>query len=258
MLSDAALAGTSPPSTEYDALLVLQGNPSHVLLGTEHGLFETTDGGHAWQSAGLAGEPVTSLTRVGDTLLAGGRGLLAQSSNGGRTWRPLHPKGLPDEDIAALAATVGRRPSVYVVLGSGGLFRSTDDLRTFALVSPEVGPGIRAMATTPTRILAGDVVSGVYVSSDGQVWLHAAGGMVMSLAVSTDDPRRVLAASYGIALSRDGGLRWTLVKRSRAMFGSVAWAPGHPSLAYAIGDDRSFWRSTDGGRRWVDVGSRSR
>jgi hypothetical protein len=52
-------------------------------------------------------------------------------------------------------------------------------------------------------------------------------------------------------------MRWKGVLHSRAMFGAVAWAPSRPSLAYAVGDDGSLWRSTDGGTRWIDLSSDS-
>jgi photosystem II stability/assembly factor-like uncharacterized protein len=37
------------------------------------------------------------------------------------------------------------------------------------------------------------------------------------------------------------------------MFGPVAWAPSKTSVAYAIGFDRSLWRSDDKGESWTRV-----
>jgi photosystem II stability/assembly factor-like uncharacterized protein len=242
-----------PPSTEFDALLVLQADPSALLLGTQHGLYRTTNGGRTWTQSGLGTASVTSLVQSGQEILAGGRGLLSSSSDGGATWTALHPRGLPDEQIAALTADPSNSAVVYVVLSSGGLFRSTDRARSFTLVSRRVGPAIRSLAIGSRGVLAGDVTSGIYVSPNGRVWRHTAGGMVMAFAVDPGRRANILAATFGISRSSDGGLRWKSVLPSHAMFGAVAWAPSRPSVAYAVGDDGSLWQSTNGGLRWTEL-----
>jgi photosystem II stability/assembly factor-like uncharacterized protein len=239
-----------PPVTRYDSLLVSQADPNTIFLGTQRGLFLSVDGGKRWKPDGLRGEPVTSLSQVGSSMLAAGKGLLAESADGGKVWRRLKPQGLPNEQIDALTAGSGGSSTVYVVIAPGGLYRSSDGARSFEPVWPLVGPAIKALALTPQHIIAGDVVGGVFVSANGQKWAHTAGGMVMALAVNRHDEKYLLAASYGVALSRDGGRFWTTMMHSKSMFGAVAWAPSDPSLAYAVGDNRSFWRSTDGGVHW--------
>jgi hypothetical protein len=37
------------------------------------------------------------------------------------------------------------------------------------------------------------------------------------------------------------------------MFGPVAWAPSTSDVAYAVGFDRSVWRSADGAKSWTKV-----
>jgi photosystem II stability/assembly factor-like uncharacterized protein len=246
-----ATAGTSLPRvTEYDALLVSTSDSSRILLGTQHGLFGTTDGGRTWTEAGLRGASVTSLAQIDHTILAGGRGFLASSGNGGKTWQRLHPSGLPNEQIDAIGS---ESSTVYVALAGAGLYRSTDLGRTFRSISLAVGPAIRALAVTSKQIIAGDVATGVYLSPNGQDWLHTARGMIMALAVGGSNREHVLAASWGIARSNDGGRRWRTTLHSHVMFGAVAWAPSDPALAYAVGDNRSFWRSSDGGSNWMRV-----
>lgn len=240
-----------PRITPYDSLLVSRTDPSSLLLGTQNGLFRSTDGGRSWSAAGLAGQAVTSLAQVGPRILAGGHGLLVASGNGGRSWHRVRPAGLPNEQIDALGSSGS---TVYVVLTGSGLYRSSNDGRTFHSVSLAVGPAIRALALSGEQILAGDVATGVYLSPNGREWRHTAGGAIMALAAGGAHDDGVLAASWGIARSSDGGHRWSTALRSRVRFGAVAWAPGHPSLAYAVADDRSFWRSTDGGRSWRQVG----
>jgi photosystem II stability/assembly factor-like uncharacterized protein len=247
----AAGSAALPQITQYDALLVSRTDPSSLLLGTQHGLFRSTDGGRSWRTAGFTGHAVTSLAQVGTRILAGGHGLLVASGNGGRSWHDVKPRGLPNEQVDALGSNGS---TVYVVLTGAGLYRSRNDARTFRSVSLAVGPAIRALALSGEQILAGDVSTGVYLSPNGREWLHTAHGAIMALAVGGAHHDGVLAASWGIARSSDGGRRWSTALRSHVRFGAVAWAPGHPSLAYAVADDRSFWRSTDAGHSWHRVG----
>lgn len=238
-----------PRISAYDSLLVSPTNARSLLLGTANGLFRSADGGRSWTRGGLDREPVTSLCRVDRTIFAAGQGLLAASADGGTSWRRLYPRGLPNDQVDALGCD---RSAVYAVLTGAGLFRSTDDGRSFTLVSLGVGPAIKALALTPKDIIAGDVASGVYLSRNGRDWLHTARGMVMALAVDRDRGH-VLAAGWGIARSSDGGRRWRNALRSRVKFAAVAWAPGVSTLAYAVGENRSFWRSADSGRTWNEV-----
>jgi photosystem II stability/assembly factor-like uncharacterized protein len=249
----AANLHARPPTTEFDALLVSKADSSNLLLGTQHGLYRTTNGGLTWSRSGFAGEQVTSLAQTGGAIFAGGNGLLAVSTDGGTTWTRLHPRGLPDEQVVSLAVDPAHPAVMYLVLGSGGLYRSTDRATAFALVSRQVGPGIRSLAVGHGGVLAGDVVNGIYLSPNGRAWRRTAGGMVMAFAVDPAQRSRVLVATFGISRSTDGGMRWKSVLHSRAMFGAVAWAPSQPLLAFAVGDDGSLWRSTDGGARWTDL-----
>jgi photosystem II stability/assembly factor-like uncharacterized protein len=59
--------------------------------------------------------------------------------------------------------------------------------------------------------------------------------------------------SVGIEMSTDGGKTWHLSLKSNVMFGPVAWVATKPTVAYAVGFDRSFWRSDDRGASWTRV-----
>src|SRR5215831_17229597 len=65
LLGRTATPGSLPRVTEYDSLLVSRSDPGTVLLGTQHGLFRTTNGGRSWTPAGLREEAVTSLGQSG-------------------------------------------------------------------------------------------------------------------------------------------------------------------------------------------------
>src|SRR5262249_26798632 len=127
-----ATPSSLPRVTEYDSLLVSTSDPGTVLLGTEHGLFRTTNGGRSWTPGVFREEAGTSLGRVDQAIVAAGDDLFALSADGGMTWRRLHPRGLPNEEVAALGSD---HSTIYVVLRGAGLYRSIDRGRTFRPVS---------------------------------------------------------------------------------------------------------------------------
>ena len=71
--------------------------------------------------------------------------------------------------------------------------------------------------------------------------------------VNPSDPKRVLATTAGIALSTDGARTWKLVLNQPKGVGPVAWSKSNPKLAYAVGLNRVFYRSLDGGKSWRPV-----
>ena len=75
----------------------------------------------------------------------------------------------------------------------------------------------------------------------------------MEYAVQPTDLTRVLMTSLGVQMSTDGGKTWHVALKSDVMFGPVAWAPTESDVAYAVGFDRSVWRSDDGGKTWTEV-----
>jgi hypothetical protein len=252
LLSGAA-AASIPRAAQYDSLLVLASDPNSMLLGTNVGLFRSTNGGQSWDADGFAGKGALSLVRAGSTIFVGGNGLFADSRDRGRHWHALRPKGLPDINVRDLAVDPSNDRVLYAVLATGGLYRSTDGGAAFGLLSLDVGPMIWALVDTSADLIAGDVSNGIYLSDNGRQWRHTAGGMVMGLAVRPHDPKLILASSFGIASSSDGGLRWATVLKSKVMFGPVAWVPG-TRLAYAVGySNGSLWRSNDDGKNWERV-----
>ena len=244
-----------PRATDYHSLLVSADNPKVLLLGTHQGLFRSGDGGHTWHAAGLAGEDAMNLVRAGQTIFMGGHDVFAESSNGGKTWRHVRPAGLPSLDVHGLAVDPRHPRTLFAQIASTGLYRSTNGARSFRLVSSDVNGMMMQVAVTPAgRLIVGDMSRGIFVSTtNGRHWLNTATGMVMGLAVDPWKPDRVLATGRGIAISNDAGRSWTYALPSKTMFGPIAWAPQVHGLVYAVGFDRSLWRSTDGGAHWQPV-----
>jgi photosystem II stability/assembly factor-like uncharacterized protein len=278
--SDAA--GTAPSAGWYWTMAVSPSDPSVLVLGTSNGLYRSTDGGKTWQPTGPKGLESTSLAHSGSSIFVGGvevaaeaspvvrtasgrtapsgHAVLAASTDGGETWQVLHPLGLPDISVQALAADPANGETLYALLNTGRLYRSTDGARRFQLVSPKTEKTPWAIAVTQhDRLVAGDMDTGSYLSANGKAWEHTdftdsvGGKMVMEYAVEPTDPARLLMSSYGVELSTDGGKTWHVALKSSVMFGPVAWAPSASSVAYAVGFDGSVWRSSDSGTSWTKV-----
>jgi photosystem II stability/assembly factor-like uncharacterized protein len=164
---------------------------------------------------------------------------------------------LPNLDVHGLSVDPANPRVVYAQIAMTGLYRSTDAGRSFHVVSRDVNGPMMSVAVTPAGgLVVGDMTRGIFLSTTGRRWLHTATGMVMGLAVDPHDSKKILATGDGVAISTDGGHTWSAALRSKIMFGPVAWSPTNPHLAYAVSDDRSLWRSLDGGRTWSRTAAR--
>jgi photosystem II stability/assembly factor-like uncharacterized protein len=272
-------AGQVPYAPWYWTMAVSPTDPNTLVLGTSSGLYRSTDGAKTWKQVGPLNVNVTSVVESGNTLFAGGvpgpnpvirngkgrtapngPAVFTSSADGGKTWKLLHPKGLADVTVQALAVDPAKAGTLYALLNDGKLYRSTDGARTFQLVNPRIGASPWALAVTQGgHFVAGDMDNGGFASENGKAWQKTTftdsrgGRMVMEYAVQPSDTSHVLMTSVGIELSTDGGKSWQLALKSPVMFGPVAWAPQSSDVAYAIGFDRSFWRSSDGGKTWAKV-----
>jgi photosystem II stability/assembly factor-like uncharacterized protein len=274
-------AGAVPYAGWYWSLVVPTSNPNVLLLGTSKGVYRSSDTGKTWQSAGLSGVDTTSLVQAGNAIFAGGArvgtnakpvlvtngaysvtpgpAVLAVSTNAGKSWRQLHPIGLPNIGVQALAVEPANSRAIDAVLRTGAIYRTTDGAHSFRRISLEAGGTPWALAIVQDQLVAGDMTTGAYLSTSAQRRQHTAfidsqgGHMVMEYAVQPTDLNRVLMTSYGIELSTDGAKSWHVVLKSKVMFGPIAWAPESPDLAYAVGWDHSVWRSADGGKTWKHI-----
>ena len=252
-----------------------------LLLATSGGLYRSTDVGKTWRPTGPKGLNATSVVQDGEKLLAGGAHVeevaspvvmkgktrsagagpqvLLSSSDDGKTWKQLHPSGLPDVTLQALTLDPGGT-TLYALLSDGRLYRSTDGARSFRLAARKIGaPPWALVVTKGGHFVAGNMDTGAYASANGTSWRHTpftdsrGGTMVMEYAVKPGDPATVLMSAFGLELSNDAGRRWHTALKSNVMFGPVAWAPSAKDVAYAVGFDGTVWRSADGGKSWAKV-----
>jgi photosystem II stability/assembly factor-like uncharacterized protein len=250
-----------PDTPDYHSLLVAPDDPGRVFLGTHGGLFETADGGETWAQASLVDKDAMNLARTpGKTIWAAGHGVLARSTDDGASWEEVSPAGLPYLDVHGFAADPSDPQRLFAAIAGQGLFRSSDGGDSFELVSQDVGPDVFGLAVMPSgTILAGDTKKGLLSSRDGgKSWRRVLEEPILGLAVNPGDPQTVLAAGRpGVYRSVDGGRTWSLALAINGGGGPVAWSPSEPDVAYAVGFDRSFRKSSDRGRNWQSVGSSS-
>jgi len=243
-----------PKANDYHSLLVSASNPKELLLGTHAGMFRSLDGCKTWKRAGLAGRDVMNLAQAGSTIWAAGHDVLAKSNDGGRSWKQVSPRGLPSLDVHGFSVLPGSPRTLFAEIAGKGQYTSSDGGGTFKLLSPPPAPMLMTLSAASTGdLFVGDMQNGIYVSRNGRSWTKIANGMAMGVAADPRDARHILATTTGIALSTDGGVSWKISLRSKVMYGPVAWSPHVKNTAYAVGYDRSLWRTIDGGLTWKRI-----
>jgi photosystem II stability/assembly factor-like uncharacterized protein len=246
-----------PNTQDYHSLLVAPADPSHVLLGTHAGLYDSVDGGRSWKSLALAGQDAMNLAPAeGEVMWTAGHDVFARSADGGTSWSDVRPQGLPSLDIHGFAVDPSEPARLYAAVAGQGLYRSDNGGQSFERVSGDVGGAVFALAVTPEGlILAGDQERGLLASEDGgDSWTVVERAVVLGLAVNPADPRTIIAGGPGILLSTDAGRTWRQVLALPQGVGPVAWSQSDPDIGYAVGFDRVFYRTNDRGRTWRPVG----
>jgi photosystem II stability/assembly factor-like uncharacterized protein len=247
----------------------------HIFAGTGSyvdglpgsGIFRSTDNGDSWNpvSPNLADVIIISLA-VGpdDVLFAGtaGKGVYRSTDNGD-TWIQ---KGLDSTDVSSLLI----HPNGYVFAGmwvatpsptpttpERVLFRSTDNGETWANTGfYAFGGGIVYLAANSI----GDIFvveSGISRSSDyGASWEQINSGLtdIGINAIAFNSQGHVFAGQVNngsVARSTDNGENWKEFNSGLINFtaGAIAISPGFVFASHA-----GFFRSSDFGESWTDVG----
>ncbi|HEY5489652.1 MAG TPA: hypothetical protein VIK25_00555, partial [Gemmatimonadaceae bacterium] len=233
----------------------LAGLPS---AGSSQAIDSATVAAMKWRNLG----PANFMGRVADVagipgpsktlFVAAAAGGLWKSTNNGQTWRPV----FDDKRVASLG-TLAIAPSdtQQVWLGTGephsrnsiepgaGIYKSADGGITWKLMGLEKTQHIGRIAVDPRN--------------PNVVWVAALG------AAWKSNPER------GLYKTTDGGNTWQLVKfiSDKAGFVDVALDPRNPDVVYAAAYERlrtpyslksggpgsGLWKSTDGGKSWVEI-----
>lgn len=210
---------TALQNADAMALAAPAANPQ-VMYAAGHDVFlKSTDGGQTWQSVntnlpgtdmhGFAVDPQDANHVFAHVV---GSGIFG-SQDGGLTWTLLSPT-VPDTTFNLTTGETAQ--TLYAAAGQAGLWRSADGGRSWSTVAGVPGGGAVALAYSPANkrlyVTTLGNGAGLYASDDGGTTWTPLGlkGTLLALAVSPQDPKRLIAVSDrgNIYASRDGGLTW--------------------------------------------------
>jgi photosystem II stability/assembly factor-like uncharacterized protein len=236
-----------------------------ILLGTEGGIFRSTNQGQTWQwqRQGFpevarygCSAPVACIAfdpQQPDTVFAGigrprwgkdGKGQILRSPDGGRSWRDVATGQLPADAIVSDLKVKPDDGRIILAATSRGVFRSADGGGSWASAN-------QGLPHTAAQELA------FAPSAPATVYL--------SLATTARDPE---PWNGGVFCSQDAGLTWEarcgdlptrIARRDQSPYMAsnlkeIAVDPRDPLTLY-VGNQSwvaaGVWKSTDGGRQWA-------
>ncbi len=204
-------------------------------------------------------------------------GGLFVSQNSGKTWSPLDDY-FPSLTVSSLAADPTDPDTFYVGTGEGfynidslsglGVFVTHDGGASFQQLAATADWGdVNRIAVSPAdpSVLLAATSLGIYRSTDGgNSWSSRTTRRSLQVAINPRVPNEALATEEGVnhvhevLFSSDGGANWTVASNFNDVPNNlarieIAYAPSDGNIAYA-NQDGDFWKSTDGGRSWDQVG----
>src|SRR5262249_33317756 len=271
------------------ALAVHPHDPRTLYLGSELGLFRSTDGADRWAQveSPVNGRQVWSVLLLPsnpDVILVGTcPSRLFRSDDGGRAWaepavriaqecpRIMHPR------VTTLVADATEPETVWAGVEIDGLLRSRDAGRTWQSVGRGLSSqDIHALAIIPAadgrpkRLLASTHNDLNRSTDGGETWQPLGLGRSLplpyfrGLAQPCGRPEVVLLGngdfppgSEGlVARSTDGGQTWQpwrVPERANSTVWNFAVHPADPDLVYASSVSGEVYRSADGGASWTKL-----
>ncbi len=239
-----------------------------VLVGTNAGLFRSTDGGGSYNSVATLTGYVWSIVQtsagwLASTVASNGVGSLKVSTDRGATWSPITNAGSVyagagrttlgvgspgDAVVYAFAAAQGSGP--YGEPSQLDLFRSADGGQTWSALSlnSKVATNASGNSNQPNMDLM-----------HSQAWYNH-----MILVDPTDVARNTvyLGGNLSEAKSTDGGATWTIQSNWLAQFGLQYIHADFHCAAFSnlsgvhrlyVGTDGGLFTSTNGGSTWDDT-----
>jgi photosystem II stability/assembly factor-like uncharacterized protein len=267
------------------ALVVDPRDDRTLWLGSEQGLFKSSDGADNWQRVesplnGLQIWSIVLLPQRPDVILAGTcPSRLFRSEDGGRTWTEPAVGMMQDcpriiyTRVTTLVGDPGDPSSVWAGVEIDGLYHSRDAGKNWqkmghGLSSQDIhGMAIVPGNGRPNRFLA-STNNDLNASSDGgDSWQPLRVGQTLpwaycrGLAQKTNQPEVVLmgngegppGGAGAVARSTDGGQSWRLADmpgRANSTIWNFAVHRADPELIYASSISGEVYRSSNGGASW--------
>jgi photosystem II stability/assembly factor-like uncharacterized protein len=267
------------------ALVVHPRDPATLYLGSEMGLFASTDGADNWTKlpAPLEGLEVWSIEVVParpEVILAGTRpARIFRSEDAGRTWAESSTPMMQDcprilhTRVTSILADPAEPDLLWAGVEIDGLHISTDGGRFWEPVGEGLSSrDIHDLALVPgsPRSLLATTNNDLNVSTDeGRHWKPLEVGKSLpwsycrGLGQKCGSPE-VLFLGNGdfppgsegvVARSADGGRTWSAwsLPRANSTLWNFATHPADPELVYASSVSGEVYRSTDGGQSWAKL-----
>ena len=227
----------------FNVLLVDPHRDDRVIVGSDDGIYISTDGGNSFSQAGSSRNVAGLDTIDGEIVLAATSEGILRSSDGGNSWT-VHKQGLPS--TTALRVRMARSsPNVVWATTTDGVAKSIDggitwkDVSGAASASGLPARNLQALSVHPENpdiaLVATDTYNfsvrsnhlfksgqyyaqGVYRTEDGgQTWNRSDAGIIEDVLEDiTSHPTRPFEvwagqqASRGFYRSRDAGQTWSL------------------------------------------------
>jgi photosystem II stability/assembly factor-like uncharacterized protein len=267
------------------ALAVDPRNPLTLYLGSEQGLFRTTDGADHWTRVvspldGLQIWSLLLLPDAPDVMLAGTcPSRLFRSLDAGRTWTEAAMK-LPQEcprimhtRVTTLAVDPTEPQTVWAGVEIGGLYRSRDAGQSWQPIGRGLSSqDIHGLAIVPgngrPECLLASTNNDLNRSTDGgENWQPLRIGGILpwaycrGMAQLPGRPEVILLGNGDgppgttgvVGRSTDGGQTWQIASmpgRANSTIWNFAVHAADSELVYASSVSGQIYRSTDGGQSW--------
>ncbi len=186
-----------------------------LFVGSDRGLFRSSDGGRTFEPTPLQGVAVTRLEWPGPALVIGTRSGLRVSDDGARSFRPASV-GLPAGEVRSLALSsyFAIDPVLFAGVGRAGVYRSTDGGATFQSVGL-AGTRVDELAWLGPHLYAA-TSAGLFRSDDAGRTFERRGAGLGELAVGAllfphalqSAAEFFVGTERGVFRTQDGGLRF--------------------------------------------------
>jgi photosystem II stability/assembly factor-like uncharacterized protein len=217
----------------------------HIVIGGSRPanastVFRTPDGGKTWFRSDLPTNfELTSLASVdGSTLLLG--------NSGG--------EGHLDGDRVTFKTTTKQNNFSSQRAYRALLAVQTLDDKNWVAVGTPVSAGFRP---TPTdELYTNAKARAIYTGDGGATWKPSSGsegvGCLRAMAYRKGQPLLAVGDKGAIFTSEDKGIKWTTVESPTDKdLHAVAWGPGTPPMAVAVGQNGTVIVSHEGAKKWV-------
>jgi photosystem II stability/assembly factor-like uncharacterized protein len=246
------------PSTQPVFAVAFDSPTQAVAVGRNGTTVVSTNGGLNFSpvGGGINGSnfgPV-SASPGGVAVAGAGNGILARSSDGGQNWSTV---GVPTA-APILGASFPTGDVGYALDSHGGVFKTANAGSSWTVLNTGTTANARQILGLDANHVLLLEPKGLRLSPDGGA----------SFSVIENKPVRrksffllkqisahaaFVAGSHQVAITTDGGQKWTNVPLPTKKFRVLDVDAASPKVVYASSTDRRLWKTTNGGKTWIGL-----